>query len=415
MGNQPEWWVEKELIGYGRKPSDYNQDAFQGIHARYVLVIVDEASGIPRQLWDAIDSLATNENARVLAIGNPRSSQSHFATICKPGSGWHTIHLDGLLTPNFTEAQVLPHPKLHQYMLDEEIPFATEVIPDRLREDLLSVQWVVERMDRWGINRILNEDGQFRWTTSPLWEEKVRGRFPADDTTGVIPLSWVQQAVDRWHRYDHNVEPIGQRIYGMDVAGTGDDETAVAQRTGHVLQSVETIGQPDTMAAVNRLRAKLTYPQSRAIIDVIGIGAGAYDRLVELGQPVEPFNASVRTDMTDSTGEFTFPNTRSAAWWNLRELLDPSAGSTLCIPDDDELIADLTAPRFHYGTGAKIIVEPKQESIKRLGHSPDRGDAAVMAFWAGGSPKASAQEGFSMDYGDPHATNDLVFAWGEGA
>src|SRR4051812_2227197 len=75
----PQWYIGPELVGYGRKPADYEQSAFQGIHAKYVLVVIDEACGVPRHLYDAIDALVTNQNCRVLAIGNPDDAASHFA------------------------------------------------------------------------------------------------------------------------------------------------------------------------------------------------------------------------------------------------------------------------------------------------------------------------------------------------
>ena len=64
------WYIGQELVGYGRKPADYDQPAFQGIHARYVLVIIDEAGGVPKSIFDAVDVLATNIDARVVAVGN---------------------------------------------------------------------------------------------------------------------------------------------------------------------------------------------------------------------------------------------------------------------------------------------------------------------------------------------------------
>jgi hypothetical protein len=82
------WYIGNELVAYGRKPADYDPAAFQGIHARYVLVIIDEAGGVPKSIFDAVDALATNVDARVVAVGNPDDPASHFATICKPGSGW---------------------------------------------------------------------------------------------------------------------------------------------------------------------------------------------------------------------------------------------------------------------------------------------------------------------------------------
>ena len=93
------WYIGNELVAYGRKPADYDPAAFQGIHARYVLVIIDEAGGVPKSIFDAVDALATNSNARVVAVGNPDDPASHFATICKPGSGWHVETISAFDTP----------------------------------------------------------------------------------------------------------------------------------------------------------------------------------------------------------------------------------------------------------------------------------------------------------------------------
>jgi len=101
-----------------------------------------------------------------------------------------------------------------------------------------------------------------------------------------------------------------------------------------------------------------------------------------LGLSVEAFNASKKTNMRDMTGEFKFNNTRSASWWHLRELLDPSQNSTLMLPPDEELKAELLAPRWRVAAGAVIGIEAKDAIKKRLGRSPDRADAVVMAFWA---------------------------------
>jgi hypothetical protein len=88
---EDEWYVGQELVGFGLKPADYDPSTFQGIHARYVLVIIDEAGDVPKATFDAVNSLATNIYARVLAIGNLDDPASHFATICKPGSGWRVV------------------------------------------------------------------------------------------------------------------------------------------------------------------------------------------------------------------------------------------------------------------------------------------------------------------------------------
>jgi hypothetical protein len=417
MGVIPEWKIGNRLIGFGRKPSDYDQSAFQGIHARFPVIIVDEAGGIPKQLWDAVDALATNENARVLAIGNPDDATSHFATICQPNSGWHVIPIDGLATPGMTEERLRAYPQLYQYFIDNEIPFVEEEVPDYLYEVLLSPGWVAERLHRWG-------------PKSALWIAKVRGKFPPTGSEGIIPLAWVQAAINRWQnrfgvkadtdaglvpetttesagpgesppegvpaRYvpEESRAPApfadpyyipGRRVYAVDVARTGNDETALATRQGPVVFDVDEIGYQDTMETVNHVVPLLLHPQSLAIVDVIGVGAGVVDRLRELGQNVTPFNASERTDMRDRTGEFRFLNVRAAAWWNLRDMLDPSAfksgAAEIELPPDEGLIEDLTVPTYKHLAGGIIRLQEKDEIRKRLGRSPDKGDAVVMAFW----------------------------------
>lgn len=407
-GDVPEWKIGNALVGWGRKPADTDQDAFQGIHAKYVLVVIDEANGIPRQLWDAVDALATNKHARVLAIGNPDSPTSHFRKVCEPGTDWSVHTIDGLNTPNFREQDVEPYPDLKQYMLDFGIPFTTEEVPFYLRDYLLSPQWVAERMQRWGVHRSVDtEHGEVKWSSSPLWESKVRGMFPTDSSDGVIPIGWIYAAVARWQRWQEEggKELPGRRIYGVDVAREGGDETAIATRQGHaILEPVVRMGAQDTMTTVARLRPRLDHVQSIAGIDVIGVGAGVYDRLRELGYSVQPFNSSESTKLTDGTGEFTFPNTRCAAWWNVREMLDPSAGSEWMLPPDDQLIADLAAPKWSVRAGAKLWVEDKESMKKRLGRSPDAGDAVVIAMWLSGAPSGGPVDDFLASYDSQQVT-----------
>ncbi|QIY99436.1 hypothetical protein HEP87_42915 [Streptomyces sp. S1D4-11] len=90
------------------------------------------------------------------------------------------------------------------------------------------------------------------------------------------------------------------------------------------------------------------------------------------------------TKLRTRDGQYGFTNTRSAAYWRLRELLDPAFGSQLALPPDDLLVSDLTTPTWDITTGVppKIKVEPKGDVVARLGRSPDRGDAVAMAMYA---------------------------------
>jgi len=110
------WQIDGQLVAIGLKPADGDPVGFQGYHAAHVLVILDEAAGVPKALWDAADSLISNEGSRLLAIGNPDDSRSYFAAICRPGSAFHVVGISAYETPGFTG----------------------EAIPDELRASLIS-------------------------------------------------------------------------------------------------------------------------------------------------------------------------------------------------------------------------------------------------------------------------------------
>lgn len=139
--NRTEWYINDQLVAFGRAPEDGT--AVQGIHARYVLVIIDEACGIDQEIWDAVSSLASNDESRILAIGNPDDPATPFREACQPGSGWNVISISAFDTPNFTN----------------------EEVPDWLRHLLIGRTWVAEKTKQWG-------------TDDPRYQAKVLGRFP---------------------------------------------------------------------------------------------------------------------------------------------------------------------------------------------------------------------------------------------
>jgi len=399
----PQWKIGGELVGYGRKPADYSQSAFQGIHARYVLVIVDEACGVDVNLFNSVDALVTNANARVLAIGNPDDPTSHFATICKPDSGWNVIRIDGLRTPNFTQDAVewmecpqckqqgRERPLLQDLFEEEGLPYTEEYVPEGLRDMLLSPLWVEERLHRWvGLPTEPSTISEIA-TQSSLFVSKVRGLFPDSASEGIIPLGWVELAMARWRQWVEDgrkpLDVIERHVLGVDVADQGEDRTVVALREGHIVYEIRHFRNGDTMETTGHVKAAMSArPGSTSIIDSIGVGAGVLARLREQGVPALGFVASKSgKKYKDKTGEFTFTNLRAAAWWRMRELLDPSqpGGAKVMLPDSDTLKADLTVPHWKVLSGGSIQVESKDDIRKRLGRSTDEGDAVIMCFWQG--------------------------------
>lgn len=344
--NQTEWWMGPELVGYGRKPADTDQAAFQGIHARYVLVIIDEACGVPKGIFDAVDALATNEAARVLAIGNPDDSTSHFAEICKPGSGWNVIHLDGLESPNFTD----------------------EPIPDELRGLLLSPTWVEERKARWGEN-------------SPLYLSKVRGLFPEDADDGVVRASKLAQCMIA---RDHQPGALLPIELGIDV-GAGGDESVIRERRGVLAGRVWRDRSRDPEAIIDlALRAIIETGATSVKIDSVGIGwgiAGWLENLRKRGEhTAQIYPVHVGMSSTDPT---RFALLRDQLWWEIgRELCEQNVWDLSALhDDDDDAAAQLLAPKYGLDVHGRVKVEPKDETRKRIGRSPDDADALLLAYF----------------------------------
>jgi hypothetical protein len=399
----PQWRVGDELVAFGRRPTEVA--SFQGIHAKFILIVLEEADGIPEALWIAADTLASSGAAHVLAIGNPDSADSHFAKVVRPGSGWNVVPIDGLRTPNFTKKAVRQYPELMQYMKDNGIPPADRKlkemgVPFYIRKEwndvLLSPIWVAERMQRWGVKRFEDpETGQIRWREPALWWSKVRGRPPEEGSEGLIPLSWIEAAFRRWDLWDEagRPRPDGRLILGCDVADTGKDETVMTNRIGPIVMSMERIGQQDTETTASRLCGHLaTVGGALACVDATGIGIGVVNKIRHMRLPVVPYIGAGKADNRDITGEFGFANIRSAAYWHLRELLDPVNGpGTIAIPRDEDLLTDLTVPTWKVKTGGVIAVEPKENVVKRLKRSPDCGDAIVMTFWPDSSAEGRAR------------------------
>lgn len=347
---QTEWWMQvgdrSEIVALGRKPSDYDPAAFQGIHARYVLVIIDEAAGVPETIFDAAKSLTTNEESRILAIGNPDDPASYFcSSVLKPDSGWHIIHVDGLQSPNFT---------------DEEIP-------DDLHPLLLAPVWVEEARRDWG-------EG------SPLWQSKVRGLVPEDTSDGVIPLSWLRRCQEEREWEEHQLLPVE---LGVDV-GAGGDWTVVRERRGVQAGRTWRALTPEPEQATGLIMQAIQETGATSVkVDAIGIGWGIIGMLMEAlgtnGDRAGPVIHAVNVG-TASLNPEMFPKLRDQLWWELGRELSQSGGWDLAGLDDTTL-SQLIAPKYKLDASGRVKIEPKDETKKRLGRSPDDADAFLLAYF----------------------------------
>ncbi len=343
-----EWRIDGQLVAIGFKPADDDPAAFQGFHAEHVLVIIDEAAGVPKALWDAADSLISNEGSRLLAIGNPDNPRSHFAAVCRPGSGFQVIGISAFDSPNFTG----------------------EDVPDELRSSLVSRVWVQEREAEWG-------------TESPLYVARVLGQFPDDAADSVVPMSLVQRCqtdpstpvVEQAWSVDSPVE------LGVDV-GAGVDQTVIFARYGARAQLVWHGRTPDTMDAVGRVVDAIRTTGATAIkIDATGVGLGVADRLIELGRKGAYSAQIVPVIMSHAPlDRMRFVGLRDELWWNGRELSERQGWDLSGV--DEATISQLVSPKYSRDSGGRVRVERKDETRTRLGRSPDDADALLLAFYS---------------------------------
>ena len=331
------WYMGQELVAYGRKPADYDQAAFQGIHAKYVLVLLDEAVGIPKSLFDAVDALATNVNARVAAVANPDDPSSHFAQVCKPGSGWVVKRISAFDTPAYTG----------------------EKVPADLLPLLVSPEWVEERKLRWGV-------------TSPIYQSKVLGEFPdLSDDTLILPR-WIEAAQKR------TLERTRRPIIAADIARFGEDETVIMRREGGWIRVYRAHHKDDTMTTAGHIAKAMRDIDDeagkndwvRAIVDVPGVGGGVVDRLAELDLPVVPYNGGEAP-----IDKERFVNARAEDYWTLRELFEQDEVDI--DPDDDKFAAQLGSIKWGIDSRGRIKIESKDDMRKRGLPSPDRADTCI--------------------------------------
>jgi phage terminase large subunit-like protein len=319
------------LVGWGRKPADTDEHGFHGIHRRYVLALIDEACGVPRQLWTAVEAITTGPGCRILAIGNPDDPNTEFGDVCKPGSGWNTIGISAFDTPNFTD----------------------EDVPEDLRPLLLDRDWVEDKRKRWG-------------EESPRYTSKILGEFPEIGIDTLFPPSLIEAAQTR------TLDPVGRSVLGVDVARYGTDRSVIYLRRGPVIRLFSEHSKLPTTETTGRVIAAKRETQADEIrVDGVGVGAGVVDQLTEQGLPVLDMQAGARATEPDR-----FVNQRAEWAWLLRDLLE--AGDVDLDPHDDELAAQLGALKFRYDSKGRIVVESKDEMRKRGLPSPDRADAAIL-------------------------------------
>lgn len=308
-----------------RTASASNPEALQGIHAKHVLYLVDEASGIMDVIFEVAQGSMSTKGAMACLFSNPtRNSGFFYDTHNKLRHRWRTWRVNC-----------------------EDVPRARGHIQDVI--------------DAYGKD-------------SNKYRVRVLGEFPTADDDVVIPLAWLESARKR----DVETSDV-LPAWGLDVARFGEDSSALAKRKGNrLLEPVKEWHNLDTMQLAGRVfnewRDTPDALKPVAIfVDVIGLGAGVVDRLKEMELPVVGVNVA-----ESASADERFMRQRDELWWKGREWF----GARDCVihDDDEALIAELTGPTYDYSSNGKIVVESKKDMKKRGIASPNKADAFLLTF-----------------------------------
>lgn len=375
-GQERIWRLAGRQIQFGGVPNMGDETRFQG-NPRDLLVCDEAANMLELQVRFLLGWLRTTDRrqrVRALLCSNPPTSAEGEWLVrwfapwldpthpkpALPGELRWVAMLDGVET-------WVDGPESFAHKGEVITPISRTFIPSRVSDNKYLAN--------------TNYARQLQALPEPLRSQMLFGDFTAgqgDDEWQVIPSSWVKAATARWKGpADAPVSSVG-----VDPS-RGGDETTIAVRRGWCFDELRAV-KPDSTGVVTggaaALRAMEAAGEEAPIhVDVIGIGASVLDHLeAHVGRRCVAVNGSEASSEKDLTGKLGFANKRAECWWKMREALSPDRAPRISLPPDQRLVADLCAPRYKL-TSRGLQIEDKTQVKARLGRSPDRGDAVVLA------------------------------------
>jgi len=338
----------EECFAVSRTASKHRPEALQGIHAANVLVVFEEASGIPEETVEVGAGTLSTPGAAIVAVGNPTRSSGFF----------HKTH---------------NHPALRAIW--ETMTVNSEDVPRA----------------RGHIDDIIATYGE----DSNAYRVRVLGEFPTRDDDTVISLADVVAAKGRDVKRSW-VFPI----WGADVGRHGDDASTLVKRQGNTLIAAPRIWRNmDGTQIAGRIIADYEATPNddkpkRINIDIIGVGTSVYDALRRSGSPCRHITVGVNVAEAASTSDLD-RRLRDEIWFKGRAWF---AAKDCCIPTEimkseedrsavEQLIGELTSVTYDFDENGKRVVERKRDMKKRLGHSPDLADGFLLTFVGGSFPR----------------------------
>lgn len=335
----------------------------QGFHGGHVLILADEAPGIEADIWDSIEGIRAGGQVRVLELGNPVIPSGHFFdSFTRSRAIFNCISISAFDTPNL-QHETEPRPLTIEELLsmpDEQLDYSP--FPA-----LITRRWVKERYQVWGPDH-------------PQYQSRVLAEFPTQSPYAVYALDWIEKAKREPTEKELEAARGGSIQVGIDVAGAGDDETALCARVNGIILHQQAWHDADPRGAVSRLISELQhhklYRLASVVVDIVGVGYNFALHLADQGFPVYGFQAGAAPLSTGEPAMFT--NLKAQTYFGLRDWLKGGFVSNL---EDLECQAQLSTILYRETSRGLVEIESKEDMRKRgVKGSPDRAEAVVMAF-----------------------------------
>lgn len=347
----------REVVGFTAKEAE----AVAGVSGANLLYIVDESSGVPDVIFEAIEGNRAG-GARILMLGNPTKTEGeHYEAFSSKKHLYSTFTVSSEETPNVVAGRI--------------------VIPG-----LATRQWVDEKREEWG------ED-------SALYQIRVRGLHVLKEDGKILPVAVIVEAEERW--LDVPTPTEGRLVIGLDVAGERGigDETVYAPRRGtkilalHPFQGLtdeQHVAHARMIIRANRLDGSRPDPElPLVVIDKLGpVGEKVWRAFVAAAEKDGDFVVvGIRASDRAQRDPTNYATIRDELWANVRRWIREDEG---CFPPDVKLAAELHAPEWKPTLdGKKLKATPTEEIRKKLKRSPDRASAVALAVWTSdGEPPA---------------------------
>lgn len=334
-----EWWA-RAISPSVKAGKDEQAETLAGLHGDHLLIVCDEASGIPDPVYVPLEGALTQEDNKVLLIGNPTKNKGYFhETQFSPDVKhlWNGIHWDSRNSSNVTKDMV-------NY-------FAT----------------------KYGID-------------SNVFRIRVAGEPPLEDEKTLIPLHWALQCVDSGVTCADE-DPL---YLGVDVARYGDDKSIILPRQGLVISPWETFQSMNTHTLGGFIQQCYVDNEASGIaIDEVGVGAGVCDWLLKHGH-MKTFGVNVARAANDNLKHHRL---RDELWCRVRDKCMKGVYNFPPGPMGQELCDELSSPLYSFDSNNAIQVESKSDMKKRGVMSPNIADALCLTEYF----EAIAGQVFSND------------------